>query len=175
MDALERGPFGQALSLWLHRLPRDSGQDWDWEIDRGFHLQVLGPSLFELNLRPRSAVSSPSLKILPGSSVEGVTKLLIWNRSSQDQDWEAFARCLNDSVCWRAGLILSPLCQRTRVLREHFRLHSLWAPVVCPVVHLFQDTPPAEDYFSVEKNLFVLGRVGRRLKRYARWRRCLPW
>lgn len=174
MEELERGPFGQALSLWLHRFPRNSGEDWDWELDRGFHLQVLDESLFELNLRPRDFTSRKTLTLLPNASLEGQSRFLVWQRSTSDHNWSEFATRLKSSEGWRAGLILSHLNQRGAIICGHLRLHRHWAGVDFPVVHLFQRTPPAEDFFTVEKNLFVLGRVGRRLQRYAKFRRLLP-
>lgn len=175
MQELERAPFGQALALWLHRFPRNCGKDWDWELERGFHLQLLGPSLFELNLRPRESSGCQTLRLLPGASSLGVTRLLVWHKAASDDDWSAFAKLLQEAQSWRAGLILSHFQQRGGVLREHLGRRALWASIGCPVVHIFQRTPPVEDYFTVEKNLFCLGRVGRRLERYARWRRRLPW
>lgn len=175
MEELERGPFGQALSLWLHRFPRNSGEDWDWELDRGFHLQVLGESLFEVNLRPRNPSSKTTLALLADSSTEGLSRFLVWQKSATDHDWEEFSTRLARFGRWRAGLILSHLDQRAAIIGGHFSHRQDWKEVDCPVIHLFQHTPPPENYFTVEKNLFVLGRVGRRLRRYARWRRRLPW
>ena len=173
--ALERGPFGQALSFWVHRFPRNSGHDWDWDIDRGFHLQVLSPSFFELNLRPRDPSPSPTLCVLPGASTLGVTRLLIWNKSPQDNDWHDFADLLKNSGPWRAGLILGNTCDRAGVIRKHLERRCLWARIEVPVVHIFQNSPRSESYFTVEKNLFLLARAGRRLKRYSKWRRLFPW
>ena len=175
MQELERAPFGQALALWLHRFPRECGSDWDWELERGFHLQILGPSFFELNLRPRESSEHPSLSLLPDASSLGVTRLLLWHKAISDDDWSGFAELLAEKSRWRAGLILSHFQQRGPVLREHLGRRALWACLDCPVVQIFGRTPPADDYFTVEKNLFCLGRVGRRLERYARWRRRLPW
>ena len=50
----------------------------------------------------------------------------------------------------------------------------MWAKLEQPVLQVFQNIPEA-DYFSVEKSLFQLGRVGRRLLRLGKYRRLLPW
>lgn len=172
---LERGPFGQALSLWLHRFPRNAGSDWDWELDRGFHLQVLGPSLFELNLCPRqSNGEAPTLSFLPGYRDQGATRLLIWQKAQDDeQGWELLSQALTQASHPRAGLILSRTSEQKGRLREHLGRRHLWKSIECPVVEIFQDTP-ASNFFTVEKSLFVLGRVARRLQRYSKVRQLLP-
>ena len=172
-DELERGPFGQRLSLLVHRLPRATPSPLDWELERGFHLQILSESLFALSLRPREATTATTLPLLEPEAA-GVSRLLIWHRGPEDEEWEAFASHLRSEVEWQGALILSHSDERgqawTRLGRR--RVHSQGA--LCPVVQVFQDAPPVT-FFSVEKNLFVLGRVARRLDRYARLRRLLPW
>lgn len=172
-DELERGPFGQRLSLLVHRLPRSTPRELDWELERGFHLQILAESLFELNLRPRGASSATSLPLLEPAAT-GVSKLLIWQRSPRDEDWPAFTSYLTAGTPWQGALILSRSDERGSALSSLLarRTHSKGAP--CAVLQVFQDSPPAT-FFTVEKNLFVLGRVGRRLERYAALRRLLPW
>lgn len=172
-DELERGPFGQRLRLLIHRMPRRESADLDWELERGFHLQVLADSIFELNLRRSGAPADIALP-LTGAASDGLDTLLIWQKSPADNDWEGFSRWLRGGKPWRAALILSPSSQHGAALSSYLgpRSHTKGAP--CPVVEVFQDSPPAS-FFTVEKNLFVLGRVGRRLQRYAGLRRWLPW
>jgi hypothetical protein len=173
-DELERGPFGRRLSLLVHRLPRKADGDWDWEIERGFHLEVLGESFFELNLRPRThSASEVTLPILQ-SSAAGVSKLLVWQKRLQDeQGWAEFAEALSQKP-WRAGLILCNSAERRSAMSSYFSRRAYWAGLSFPVVQIFQDSPTAT-FFTVEKNLFALGRIGRRMERYAGWRRWLPW
>ena len=170
-EELERGPFGQRLSLLVHRFPRVAASTLDWELERGFHLQVLAESMFELNLRRAGAVSTP-LPLLGGPAE--VDRLLVWQKSPKDGDWQSFSTLLRSGQPWQAALILSPIAQRGSALSSYFspRTHTAGAP--CPVVEVFQETPAAA-FFTVEKNLFALGRVGRRLQRYAGMRRLLPW
>ena len=170
-DELERGPFGQRLSLLVHRFPRVVASTLDWELERGFHLRVLAESMFELNLRRTGATDTP----LPlfGEPAQ-VDKLLVWQKSPKDGDWLTFSNLLKSGQPWQAALILCPSAQRGSSLSSYFslRTHTVGAP--CPVVEVFQETPTAT-FFTVEKNLFALGRVGRRLQRYAGMRRLLPW
>lgn len=176
MDDLERAPFGRALRVWIHRFPKGASRDWnwDWEIERGFHLEILGPSMFELNLRPRASRAGRSLAFLPDAVVSDLTRLLVWHKAPEDREWQEFANLLSHGKGYSAGLILSHLEQYTQTLRNHFRCRHYWRTTPYPVVELFQATPSAKRYFTVEKNLFSLGRVGRRLQRYAKIRRLLP-
>jgi hypothetical protein len=176
-DQFECGPFGRNLSLLVHRLPRRSGADWDWELERGFHLEVLSDSLFELNLRPRarSADGVATLPILSSSHSTGLSKLLVWQKCAQDEDgWVEFAQTLAADKPWQAGLILSASAERGPAVSSYLKRRAHWSGLNCPVVQIFQDSP-APAFFTVEKNLFSLGRVGRRMERYAGVRRWLPW
>lgn len=171
MDPTEREPFGRCLSVLLHHFPRSVGPSWDWDLERGFHLEILSESLFELNLRPRGA-DAGALPIPRAALPSGVTRLLLWQKEPGDDGWDEFAALLASGSEWRAGLVLSRWSERS-LLPFSFRYRSLWQKLDCPVVQLFQDTPSAA-FFTVEKNLFSLGRLGRRLERYARWRNMLP-
>lgn len=172
-DELERGPFGQRLHLLIHRMPRTGPTDLDWELERGFHLQVLAESMFELNLRRAGGPAETALP-LKGEAGAGLDKLLVWQKAPADSDWEAFGRLLKGGKPWQAALILSPSAQRGTALSSYLKPRAHTRGASCPVVEIFQDSPAAS-FFTVEKNLFVLGRVGRRLQRYASARRWLPW
>lgn len=173
-DPLESSPFGRKLSLLIHRLPRPSSDsDWDWELERGFHLQVLSEDLFALSLRPREDSERPSLPLLMDASQSASGRLLVWQKAAKAENWDAFSAALS-SRSWQAGLILSANHERGQALSSYLRRRSCWKGLSCPVIEVFQDSPPAT-FFTVEKNLFVLGRVGRRMRRYARLRGWLPW
>jgi hypothetical protein len=172
-QAWERGPFGQRLSILLHRLPRAITAPLDWELERGFHLRLLSDALFELSLRPRGPTDSATLPLLK-PDVSGVCRLLIWHKDPQDERWQAFSEQLTSPTAWQGALILSPSQQRRTAWASWARRRRASVGAACPVVELFQDSPPAT-FFTVEKNLFVLGRVGRRVERYARFRRLWPW
>lgn len=171
-DDLERGPFGQSLSLLLHKLPRGAGP-FDWELERGFHLAILSEDLFELNLRPRGL--SAETAALPWDAGPGVSRLLVWQKRPEDEaGWELFAGQLQAGKTWQAALILSPTSERNGALSSFLSRRVHWKGAPCAVVQVFQDSPPAS-FFTVEKNLFMLGRLGRRLERYTGLRRWLPW
>jgi hypothetical protein len=171
VDPTEREPFGRRLGLRLHHLPRSTGEGWDWDLDRGFHLEVLSESLFELNLRPRGQ-DAGALPIPRNALPPGVTRILLWQKAPGDEGWAEFSSALSSGDGWRAGLVLSRWSERPW-LPFCWRHRHLWSELRCPVVQLYQDTPAAS-FFTVEKNLFCLGRVGRRLERYSRWRSLLP-
>jgi hypothetical protein len=173
-DELERSPFGRRVALLVHRLPRSLPAELDWELERGYHLQVLSESFLELNLRPREPEQAP-LPLLGGTASPGLSKLLIWQKQPKDQDgWAELSSLLCSGQGWQAGLILSRSSERGAAVSSFMSRRKHWTGVPCAVVQVFQDSPPAS-FFSVEKNLFVLGRVGRRLERLAALRRWMPW
>lgn len=171
-------PFGCRLKLIVHRLRRDSSeQPFDWEIERGFHLTVVKENIFELHLRPRSQTEGQDTLALlnPGQDIPGADRFLIWQKSSLDNSgWQDFTSHLGADSGFTAGLILSSMTEYSGTLRSYFGRRATWKGVDCSVFHLFADFPPSS-FFTVEKNLFFLGRAGRRAHRLARLRRFLPW
>ena len=72
------------------------------------------------------------------------------------------------------GLILSQTSERTKATLDYPKYRGVWKNVTTPVIQVFQDIPDAR-YFTVEKCLFSLGRIGRRVRKLGRMRRLLPW
>lgn len=176
MDDLEYGPFGRRLRLLIHHLPKTPPNRFHWEIERGFHLQVLSSDLFELRLRPQSGPHQQGESPLfnPSVAPSSSGRLLLWQKPEQDATWEEFSQALVSSQPWEAALILDNTTQYLKAAGSLIQKPSGWQKPNCPVIGVFQDSPPST-FFTVEKNLFVLGRVGRRLERYAKLRRLLPW
>ncbi len=172
----EKSPFGCRLRVIIHRLRRNSPASLDWEIERGFLLTVLDENLFELILRPRDSTKSPTtLPLLDEAPALGVDRFLIWQKAPRDEEgWEAFSSQLRARTGLTAGLILSSDVEHTKALRSYRRRRAIWHGIDTPVLQIFQNTPTAS-FFTVEKNLFFLGRIGRRLNRLAGLRRLLPW
>lgn len=174
--SLQGAPFGRRLGLLIYRLPRQAPAKFCWELEQGFHLQVLSGDLFELHLRSASGSTEPlALPILGGDeAARPPSKLLLWQRPQTEQsNWQEFDEALASCGPWQAAVILSHTRSRLAALTRYPSLQRRFRHAGCPVVELFQDAAP-ETFFTVEKNLFVLGRVGRRLERYLRWRGRLP-
>ena len=172
-----RSPFGRTLYTLAHRLPRDCKAGLDWRLERGFHLCLLDHDFFEFTLAadpiPKSATSLP---ILPDPQGQGQERFLIWHcpGTYQSERLATFSALLSERKDLTVGLILSQTKERGRALLDYPTNRSLWRSVHLPVLQVFQNYPEAS-YFTVEKNLFDLGRMGRRLAKLSRLRRLMPW
>lgn len=175
LNELNKSPFGRELHLLTHRLPRSCKLGEDWELERGFHLQVVGKDLFELTLAARSS-KIKSLPLWPDSNTHGQERFLVWHCPG-DYAPESFADYIAQlklSEQIQVGLILSHSKERPKAVLDFPKYRNLWNSVEQPVLQIFQDFPP-KSYFSVESSLFELGRVGRRLLKLSKWRRLMPW
>lgn len=174
LEELNKSPFGRSLHLLAHRLPRNCRRGHDWELERGFHLEVLGDSTFYLTLAPREASTEPGLPLLSDTKQTNQEQFLIWHCPGkyQPEKFQDFADLLKDRD--GTGLILSQTGERTRALIDYPRYRSLWKQTQHPVLQVFQDLPDSR-FFTVEKCLFSLGRIGRRVVKIGRLRRLMPW
>ena len=174
LEELNDSPFGRSLHVVAHRLPRGCRQGQDWEIERGFHLEVLGEDTFRLTLAARDGSPESGLSLLSAPDTTGQDQFLIWHcpgkyRPDKFQD---FAQLLSGHS--GVGLILSQCDERARALLDYPKYRGLWKQAEQPVLQVFQDLPDSR-FFTVEKCLFNLGRIGRRLVKMGRLRRLMPW
>ena len=175
LQELNKSPFGRELHVITHRLPRACKAGADWELERGFYLEVVGEDLFEFTLAARSPQTN-SLPLWADANTEGQERFLIWHspRNYKPEEFETFATALNERPQVAIGLILSHSSRRGQALLDFPKYRRVWRSVNQPVLQIFQDYPP-KTYFAVEKSLFDLGRVGRRLKKLSKIRRLMPW
>ncbi len=175
---LNKSPFGRRLHILTHRLPRDCRAGSDWELDRGFHLGVLDDNLLEFTLNSRDqGQNGPTLPLLTqNATVHGQDRFLVWNCPGryQPERFAHFAKELQERSDLQIGIILSQTSERSQVLLDFPKYRRVWKRTNKPVLHVFQDFPES-GYFSVEKSLFDLGRIGRRLLKLSKIRRLLPW
>lgn len=173
LSELNETPFGRNLQLLTHRLPRTCKAGQDWELERGFHLNVLGEDFFEFTLAPRgNPVAVPFLCDSP----EGLTRFLVWHCPGKysPERFPEFAAALGDSPNFGIGLILSHSSEHRQALLDYPKHRRVWKKIKQPVIQVFQDFPRA-NFFAVEKSLFCLGRIGRRVVRLGKLRRLMPW
>lgn len=176
LEEWNKSPWGRTLHLLAHRLPRHCQDGADWELERGFHLQVVGADLFALTLRARQEPAGPTLPLSPSANREGQERFLVWHCPGmyRSERLAEFAEMLASRYPDHIGLILSHTRDRQRALLD-FATHRLhWSRLERPVIQVFQNYPPSR-FFAVEKSLFDLGRVGRRLRKLSKIRRLMPW
>jgi hypothetical protein len=177
LEDLNRSPYGRALHVLTHRLPRGCKAGRDWGLDRGFHLEVLDEDLFLFTLAGRDTPPlQGALPLLAGHNAEDQERFLIWHCPGRysPEKLLAFADRLGRHPECQVGLILSHRCERAQAFLDFPKYRQVWRSVNKPVLQAFQDFP-TNGFFTVEKNLFDLGRIGRRLVRFGRWRRLMPW
>ncbi len=169
-----KSPFGRSLRLLAHRLPRKSKEGQDWELERGFHLSVLGEETFSLTLAGRQSGEKLTLSLCTDTRDAELENFVIWHCPGKyrPERFEEFAELVReqDSI----GLILSQTSEHTRATLDYPKYRGVWREVTTPVIQVFQDIPDAR-YFTVEKCLFSLGRIGRRVRKLGRIRRLMPW
>ncbi len=175
-EEFDKSPWGRKLHILAHRLPRDCREGADWELERGFHLQVIEADFFQLVLRARHSTSRRTVGILGEVHTDGQDRFLLWHAplAYSSERLSAFAEKLRDEYTDHVGLILSHPSERKASFRDLLAGRGLWRGVRRPVIQVFQAYPRA-DFFSVEKTLFDLGRVGRRLQKLTKLRRFAPW
>ena len=161
VEELNKSPFGRSLHVLAHRLPRSSREGQDWELERGFQLEVLGENTFHLTLASREDSGRQD-------------RFVIWHCPGryQPEKFQNFADLLKERD--GIGIILSQTAERTRAVLDYPKYRGLWKQASQPVIQVFQDFPDSR-FFTVEKTLFNLGRVGRRVVKMGRIRRLLPW
>lgn len=176
LQELNRAPFGRDLHILAHRLPRSCKLGRDWELERGFQISVLGEEYFEFILGPREMKQGTPPSLVSRDFQDDEERFLIWHVPGRYDPGklEEFRDMLAARPDIHIGLILSRSDERTRALTDYPRYRAMWSKLEQPVLQVFQKIPEAQ-YFSVEKSLFQLGRVGRRLIRLGKYRRLLPW
>jgi hypothetical protein len=174
LEELNKSPFGRSLHVLAHRLPRDCREGHDWELERGFHLEVLGENTFSLILASPEASDDPSPHLLSNTHRKGQDRFVIWHCPGeyQPEKFQDFADLLAERS--GIGLILSQTTERAQALLDYPKYRGLWKQTQQPVLQIFQDLPDSR-FFTVEKCLFSLGRIGRRLVKMGRLRRLMPW
>lgn len=172
----EVSPFGRSLTVLPLRLPPGSRADYSWGLERGFHLEVIDEEIFALTLGPIGGTFEIEVPLHGHSDPSGVERLLLWHspKRYRQAELQRFADLLRYRKNREIGVILSPTDERWRGLFGMIFNRSPWRGLERPVIHVFQDFPD-HSFFSLEKNLAELGRIGRHLTKFARWRRLLPW
>ena len=176
LQELNRAPFGRDLHILAHRLPRSCKLGRDWELERGFQISVLSGKHFEFILGPREMKQGAAPSLISGDLQDEEERFLIWQAagSYDSSRLEEFRDMLAARPDIHIGLILSRSDERHRALVEYPKYRKMWSKLEQPVLQVFQSIPDAH-YFAVEKSLFQLGRMGRRLIRLGKYRRLLPW
>lgn len=135
-----------------------------WDLDKGFRLEVLGRAVFWMSLLDSAGVTEPVVCRPQGREQDF---LLHVSRNCQGvwPSWDR-SRLGPHTVC----VVLSQDGRPVRPPRDWPNL-VLWVR---------QDMPAGtrwtgNDFFTPEQILYQWGRVGRRVKRRARWRGFLPW
>lgn len=163
-------------------LPRSwRGPQAPWEIDRrGFRLRVLGPDLLALTLgKPGPKPPGGVLSRAPGPGEE--TLLIVPAPKGPPTEALEAARRIPQEEGWSPAclLVLSDREQLTSYSRARRDLGRALRRAAFPAAWVLDQSPQVDfrglPYFTVERSLRQLGRVGRRLERWARWRRLWPW
>lgn len=174
----ERRDLLRVVPLLLPRAWR--GPEAPWEIQRGFRLRVVSPEVLVLTLgAPRDKAPGQALQAAPGTGEESF--LVLPAPLGASAEALALARRLPAEEGWRPAclLVLSDRLQLAsyggarRDLRAGLRgadFAAAWILDEMPTVD-FRGLP----YFTVERSLRQLGRIGRRLARWAKYRRLLPF
>lgn len=163
------------------RLPRSwRGPEAPWELRRGYRLRVPDPAVLVLTLgAPGAKAPGQALLPTPGPGEEAL--LVLPAPGGPAPEALELARRLPRDEGWRPACVLV-LSDRRQVpsygatRRELVRamggedFAAAWILDEMPTVD-FRGLP----YFTVERSLRQLDRVGRRLARWARYRRLLPW
>lgn len=142
---------------------RHPGPHAPWELHRGYRLRVLGPDLLVLFLNPGGEVLSPT----PQPGEEALLLLFVPEGPEPGALEQACALCREEGWEPDCLLVLSDPAQLRR--RPTGKV-----PREILAVQVLQPLPPP-GFFSTEKVLYQLGRIGSRLRRRCRWRRYLPW
>ena len=163
-------------------LPRSwKGPEGPWEIDRrGYRLKVLGPELVALFLGApeakepgRALATSPTrgeeaLLVVPAPRGPSAETLEALRKVPQEEGWTP--SCL---------LVLSDRSQLASYRATRRSLGQALRGAGFPAAWVLDESPSVDfrglPYFTVERSLRQLGRIGRRLARWARYRRLLPW
>lgn len=171
---LNSSPFGRSLHLLTHRLPKGRKAGEDWELERGFRLEIEKENLFEFILASRDKTANP-LNLADKAASRGECRFLIWHcpHNYNPEKFEQFADLLSERPDLEAGLILSSVSERISAFVDFLKYREVWQKVEVPVIQIFQAFP-GPHFFSVEKTLFDLPRVGFRLQRLAKLRRLFP-
>ena len=137
---------------------------FQWDLDKGFRLEVLGPRLFWMSLLDAAGVDQPTVCQPQGKEQDF---LLFVERHCQGQ-WPAWDR---------ARLSPHTICVVLSDSGRPVKPPSDWPGLVLWV----RQTMPAgtrwtgNDFFTPEQILTQWGRVGRRVQRRSRWRGWLLW
>jgi len=142
-------PRKRDLQVSFLRHPRGfAARHYDWDLDRGFRLEVLGPQSIGVTVKDQH--------------------FLLWIAANFDGSWPNWSRqdLQPDTVC----AILSRQGVACPVPKDWPNL-VLWVRQYMPVGTHWS----GNDFFTPEQNLYQWGRVGRRVRRRTRWRSWLPW
>ena len=161
-----------------------SGPLQDWELSRGFRLQVLEPGWFALFLGARSLKpDEDSLGQRPGAQEESF--LVGLPPRDATAVWLETGRNHLARLAWTRGVValLGDFRERGgRLKRLHRESKAIFSDcLACGAAFwVWQPMPTAWRgeglaFFAVEQQLYQWGRVGRRVARRCRWRRFWPW
>ncbi len=179
---LEQAGRRDSLRVVPLGLPRSwKGPQAPWEIDqRGYRLRVLGPELVCLTLgAPGPRSPGGALSRSPGPGEEAL--LIVPAPSGPAAETLAQARELPGQEGWAPACLLVLSDRRQLPSYSHTRrdLGRALRGSGFPAAWILDDLPQVEfrgqPYFTVERSLRQLGRIGRRLARWAKYRRLLPW
>lgn len=162
-------------------LPRSwRGPVHPWEIQRGFRMRVLGDALAVLTLgAPDKSGPATTLQHAPGPGEESLVVVLA--PSGPSPEVLQAARELPAREGWRPACLLI-LSDRRQLPSYRATRHEIGRALRggdFPAAWVLDDMPEVDfrglPFFSVERSLRQLARVGRRLGRWAGYRRLIPW
>lgn len=137
---------------------------FNWDLDRGFRLEVLGSRLFWLALPDSEWLVQPTDCRPQG----GEQDFLLFVQRECQGHWPDFppSRLSSHTIC----VVLS---ESGKAIQPP----SSWPGLVLWVRQLMPSGTrwTGNDFFTPEQILYQWGRVGRRVRRRARFRNWLPW
>lgn len=149
---------------YLHYPRAFRARHFRWDLDRGFRLEVLGPTLFWLAL-----LDGEGLEQAVDARPQGLEQdFLLKVERRAGGDWPGWdrSRLGPHTIC----AVLSDVGRAPRVPPD-------WPNLVIHVRQpMLEGTVwTGNDFFTPEQTLYQWGRVGRRVQRRARWRPLIPW
>jgi hypothetical protein len=149
---------------YLHFPRLFRARHFQWDLDRGFRLEILNAATFWLALLDADGVVQ-AIETAPQGQEQDFLLHVDVNGSGRWPDWER-SRLSPHTVC----AILSDSGRPCRVPRD-------WPNLVIWVRQnmLAGTVWTGNDFFTPEQTLYQWGRVGRRVQRRSRWRPLLPW
>lgn len=174
-ERTERRDPLRVVPLLLPRAWRGPAEPW--EIQRGYRLRVVDPATVVLTLGALDKSGPPTtLSHASGPGEESLVVLVAPTGPTRKGVQSARELAVADRSCL---LILSDRRQVQSYGEVRREIGQALRGGDFPAAWILDDMPQVDfrglPYFTVERSLRQLGRVGRRLKRWAGYRRLIPW